>query len=173
MANDFQKLKCLWTPTINDIIALTAAPTPTSIPILTRTPTSYLPKDAPSSKCSYSWHTLNLVWFLALPGSERDRMGDSQSDRQSDSQTNWKPARQTWVSLQKELATWRCKLEPTKGKIKWKTYIVKINYWQAAVSCSGTRRSWSRNRRDAAQTTKTMAKETQRRQRANASCQSW
>lgn len=26
------------------------------------------------------------------------------------------------------------KVEPTKGKIKWKTYIVKINYWQAAVS---------------------------------------
>lgn len=68
----------------------------------------------------------------------------------------------------------RCKLEPTKGKIKWKTYIVKINYWQAAVSCSGARRrSYSRNSRDAAQTTKTMAKETQRRQRANASCQSW
>lgn len=24
------------------------------------------------------------------------------------------------------------------GKIKWKTYIGKINYWQAAVSCNQT-----------------------------------
>lgn len=86
-------------------------------------------KDAPSSKCSYSWHTLNLVWFLALPGSERDRMGDSQADRQSDSQTSWKPARQTWVSLQKELATWRgANWSQPRGKssgkrILWKSTI--------------------------------------------------
>lgn len=130
------------------------------MPISTPTPTSTMPMDAPSSKCSYCWHTLNLVWFSAVParGRERqgeterdrtgDRMGDSPSDRQSDSQTSWKPARQTWVSLQKELVTWRCKLEPAKGKIKWKTYIVKINYWQAAVSCSGARRRcWKRRSR--------------------------
>lgn len=126
------------------------------MPISTSTPTSTMPKDAPSSKCSYCWHTLNLVWFSAVPargkvrqgGRDGDRMGDSPSDRESDSQTSWKPARQTWVSLQKELVTWRCKLEPAKGKIKWKTYIVKINYWQAAVSCSGARRRrcWKRRR---------------------------
>lgn len=133
-------------------------------------------KDAPSSKCSYSWHTLNLVWFLALPGSERDRMGDSpgrQAVRQPD-KLEASSADMSFITKGTCDLT-RCKLEPTKGKIKWKTYIVKINYWQAAVSCSGARRrSYSRNRRnDAAQTTKTMAKETQRRQRANASCQSW
>lgn len=66
---------------------------------------------------------------MALPGSERDRMGDSQADRQSDSQTSWKPARQTWVSLQKELATWRgANWSQPRGKssgkrILWKSTI--------------------------------------------------
>lgn len=145
-----------------------------SMPILTPTPTPTcsMPKDAPSSKCSYCWHTLNLVWFSAVPAREREaerhreiewkiaRQTGSQTARQAGSQLGrheFHYKRNLWL----DGANWSQPRGKSSGKrILWKSTIGRqLSAAAAQVEDAENQEEEAETRGDAAQTTKTMANE--------------